>query len=47
MMAGRYGQRAEAGRILGNPVLRDIAIHLDHDDLVALDAEFPPPLEML
>jgi diketogulonate reductase-like aldo/keto reductase len=75
----------EQGRILGNPVLRDIAIrhdaspvqialawvlrrdnicaiprssqpehtyenraaleiHLDHDDLVALDAEFPPPL---
>jgi diketogulonate reductase-like aldo/keto reductase len=75
----------EQGRILGNPVLRDIAarhdaspaqialvwvlrldnicaiprssrpehayenrasldIHLDHDELVALDAEFPPPL---
>ena len=75
----------EQGRILGNPVLRDIAIRhdaspvqialawvlrvdnicaiprssqlehthenraaleiqLDHDDLVALDAEFPPPL---
>jgi diketogulonate reductase-like aldo/keto reductase len=75
----------EQGRILGNPVLRDIAarhgaspvqvalawvlrldgvcaiprsgrpehvyenraaleIHLDRDDLVALDAEFPPPL---